>query len=383
MLIGIDASRAVSDAPTGTETYSREMIRALLRIDSENQYRLYTRDTNPDFQPFGLAQARLPNSKNKLPFANYQLRNIPFPRLWTHTRLSLEMLTHAPDLLWVPAHVLPLAHPHRSIVTIHDLGNLYFPEAYTGMQRVYHRWSQEWNARVASHIFADSQATKDDLEKFFRIAPEEISVVYPAYDAGSYRPMRDLAAIDKVKAKLRVGKDYVLAVGTIHPRKNYARLAEVMKRLRDKEIDINLVIVGKKGWLYESIMKSTESLNLPFSFLEYVPSEDMPSLISGAKLFVFPSLHEGFGLPILEAQACGVPVACSNSASLPEVAGDGAIFFDPLDVDAMAYAIERGLTDDALRASLIANGFENVKRFGWEKSARVALDVMNRIGRNA
>jgi len=367
LIIGIDASRAVSDAPTGTETYSREMIRALLRIDSENQYHLYTRGQTSNLQ--------LPNS-------NFQLRPIPFPRLWTHARLSLEMLTHAPDLLWVPAHVLPLVHPRRSIVTIHDLGNLYFPEAYPGMQRVYHRWSQEWNAKAAAHIFADSQATKNDLGKFFHINPENISVVYLAYDAELYRPVRDHSAIEKVKAKLRVDNDYVLAIGTIHPRKNYARLIEAFEKLANS--NLQLVIVGKKGWLFEEIISLVEEKKLEsqISFLDYVPREDLPALISGAKLFIFPSLHEGFGLPILEAQACGVPVACSNTSSLPEAAGDGAIFFDPLDVDAMANAIQRGLTDEALRAQLIAKGFENVKGFGWEKSARIALEVMNRIGRN-
>jgi alpha-1,3-rhamnosyl/mannosyltransferase len=147
-----------------------------------------------------------------------------------------------------------------------------------------------------------------------------------------------------------------------------------MKSLRDWK----LVIVGKRGWLYDSILKQANSLDIPVSFLDYVPASDLPALVSGARLFVFPSLHEGFGLPILEAQACGVPVVCSRSSSLPEAAGEAAILFDPLDVDAMADAIRRGLSDEGWRAEMISRGFENVKRFSWERSARQVYDVLMR-----
>lgn len=367
MLIGIDASRAVSDAPTGTETYSREMIRCLLQIDSKNEYRLYARrKASHDFLPS-------PHSST----INYEIRAIPFPRLWTHARLSLEMLMHPPDLLWVPAHVLPLVHPRHSIVTIHDLGNLYYPEAYPRFSRAYHRWSQEWSARAAEHIFADSAATKNDLVSSFGIAREKISVVYPAYDAQLYNPLPDPAVNEEVRSRLRVGRDYIISVGTIHPRKNYARLLEAFQKLGID--DCQLLIVGKKGWMYQEILANVERFGNQVKLLDYVPLQDMPVLISGAKLFVFPSLYEGFGLPVLEAQACGVPVVCSNSSSLPEAAGEGAIFFDPLDIGAMKDAIQLGLNDAAVRTRLIELGRENVKRFGWEKSARAALDAINRV----
>ncbi len=362
MLIGIDASRAVSDAPTGTETYSRELIRALLALDSKNQYRLYTRQSAPRD-----CFASSPDA---------QVRAIPFPRLWTHIRLSYEMLTRAPDVLFVPAHVLPLIHPRRSIVTVHDLGQLHFPEAYPARQRLYHNWSARWSARAAAHLFADSEATRDDLVQFYRVAPEKITVVYPAYDARLYQPVRDATRIKEVKSRLRIGGDYVLAIGTIHPRKNYAWLIEAFGRWQ--MANGRLVIVGKRGWLYDSIYERVRALNLQsrVSFLDYVPAADMPALISGARLLAFPSLHEGFGLPVLEAQACGTPVVCSMTSSMPEVAGDGALFVDPLDVDAIAGAMQRALDDDALRAKLIAHGFENVKRFSWEESARQALKIL-------
>ncbi len=360
MLIGIDASRAVDPAPTGTETYSRELIRALLTLDRANSYRLYMRE-KVERSCFGAG-------------SNFEIRSLPFPRVWTHTRLSFEMLTRPPDILWVPAHVLPIVHPRRSIATVHDLGQIFFPEAYPPVTRWYHNVSARWNARATSHIFADSQSTKNDLVKFLRIAPAKISVVYPAYDAQFYQPIRDNTLIQRTKTRYGIAGDYILTIGTIHPRKNYARLIQAMKSLRN----LKLVIVGKRGWLYDSIFKQADSLNVPLSFLDYVPAADLPALLSGARLFTFPSLHEGFGLPILEAQACGVPVVCSNSSSLPEAAGEAAIFFDPLSVDAMADAIQRGLSDERLRAEMVSRGFENVKRFSWEQSARQVYDVLMR-----
>ncbi len=372
MLIGIDASRAISAAPTGTETYSRELIRALLRIDRENTYRLYTRQPVPRDFFFPLSDSAIRNPQSAI-------IPIPFPRAWTHARLSYEMLMCPPDVLWVPAHVLPLVHPHRAIVTVHDLGQFYFPEAYPLATRLYHFWSTRWNARAASHILADSQATKDDLIRFCRVAPEKISVVYPAYDAATYQPVRDAARIQAVREKYRVGKDYIIAIGTIHPRKNYARL---IKAISDFGLRIaDLVIVGQRGWLYESIFRRVRELGLESHvlFLDYVAQADMPALLSGARAFVFPSLHEGFGLPILEAQACGVPVICSNTSSLPEAAGQGALLVDPRDVEGIASAIARVLGDDALRAELIARGFENVKRFAWEGSARRVREVLARV----
>ena len=368
MLIGIDASRAVCDAPNGTEIYSRELMRALIVQDRANQYRLYARTLVPrDF--FGAA-------------SNFEIRAIPFPRLCTHARLSFEMLTRAPDVLWIPAHVLPPIHPRRSIVTIHDLGHLHFPEAHPTTQRLYHIWATRWNARAASHVLADSEATRDDIVKFCGVAPEKITVVYPAYDARVYQPVRDAEKIAATRTRLRIGEDYILAIGTIHPRKNYARLIESFARLVSNLqfpiSNLQLVIVGKRGWLHKPIFELVERLNLQsrVRLLDYVPASDMPALISGARVLAFPSLHEGFGLPVLEAHACGTPVVCSMTSSLPEAAGDAALFVDPLDVEAIAGAMERLLTDAAVRAKLIARGFDNLKRFSWEASASRVSDVI-------
>ncbi len=396
MLIGIDASRATSATPTGTETYSRELIRALLALDRKNQYRLYlrenvARDFFAPLQSMSL-RAERSNLSNNLKDCfvandaprndkrdNFELRILKLPRLWTHFRLSFEMLTRAPDVLWVPAHVLPPIHPRRSIVTVHDLGHLHFPRAHPPLQRLYHTWSTRWNVRAAAHIFADSEATRDDLMQLLNVSPEKINVVYPAYDAELYKPVRDIALIENVRAKYRVGEDYILSIGTIHPRKNYARLIEAFSKLR--MANCKLMIVGKRGWWYQETFDIVPRLGLEskVQFLDYVPVSDLPALISGARLLAFPSLHEGFGLPVLEAHACGTPVVCSMVSSLPEAAGDAALFFDPLDVDAIAGAMNRVLTDEALRAKLIERGFDNLKRFAWQASARQVLDVIQKL----
>jgi len=362
MLIGIDASRATSATPTGTEIYSRELIRALLAMDRANAYRLYTRAIVPrDF--FGATH-------------NFEIRAMPFPRLWTHARLSFEMLTRAPDVLWVPAHVLPPIHPRRAIVTIHDLGHLHFPEAHPPLQRAYHTWATRYNARAASHILADSEATRDDIVQFCEVPAEKITVVYPAFDAQRFQPVHDETRLAAMRARLRIGKDYILAIGTIHPRKNYARLIQAFSTLHIANCELQ--IVGKRGWLHKSIFELVERLGLQsrIHFLDYVSASDMPALISGARVLAFPSLHEGFGLPVLEAHACGTPVVCSMTSSLPEAAGDAALFVDPLDADALAGALERLWRDEPLRAKLIAKGRENLQRFSWQASASRVLQVM-------
>jgi glycosyltransferase involved in cell wall biosynthesis len=360
MLIGIDASRSVAQERTGTENYSLNLIRHLLALRSDHRYRLYF---------------NRPPTYN-LQSTTYNLRIMPFPRLWTHLRLSWEMAHRPPDLLFVPAHVLPIVHPRRSVVTVHDLGYLYYPEAHRLLDRLYLDLSTRYDARAAAHLIADSSATKRDLIQRYGVEPDSITVVYPGYDDATFQPVRDEEAIEAVKTRYDIAGDYILFVGTLQPRKNLTRLIEAYWKLETGSW--KLVIAGKKGWLYGEIFRRVEELGLErrVVFTGYVTQEDLPVLLSGARLFVFPSLYEGFGLPVLEAMACGTPVVCSNAASLPEVAGDAALLVDPLDVEELAAALERVLSDEELRAGLIERGFEQAKRFSWERCARETLDVL-------
>ncbi len=367
MLIGIDASRAAYPQRTGTENYSLFLIRGLLKLDRDNQYRLYF---------------SLPPAPDLIPStANAAIRTIPFPRLWTHTRLSWEMASRPPDVLLVPAHVLPLVHPRHSVVTVHDLGYLHYPQAHTRWSRWYLQWSTAHNARAATHLIADSEATKRDLIEFCQTPPDKISVVYPGYDP-SFAPERDQERLEAVRERYHVPGPYVLYVGTLHPRKNLQMLLEAFAVVVQQDGDVHLVIAGKKGWLYEPLFERVQQLGLEkwVHFTGYVPQKDLPALLSGARLFVLPSLYEGFGLPVLEAMACGTPVICSNVSSLPEVAGDAAILVNPHDTAELIQALQRLLFDDALRRDLVQKGLNQVRRFSWDKCAQETLDILQDAG---
>lgn len=365
MLVGIDASRAISRYPTGTEVYSRELTHALLQLGSSYRFRLYFRAPPPP-DAFALAERRA----------------IPFPRLWTHVRLSWEMVRRPPDVLFVPAHVLPLIHPRLSLATVHDLGYLHFPRAHPLAQRLYLDLSTRWNARAAAHLLVDSEATKDDLVDRYSAPAEKITVAYPGYDE-TLAPVRDAAAIAAAKARHGIAGDYFLYLGTLQPRKNLSRLVTAFAALRSarEESGPVLVLGGRKGWLYDDLFAQVRCLGLEdrVVFPGYVPEADKAALLSGALAFVFPSLYEGFGLPVLEAQACGCPVICSNTSSLPEAAGEAAVLVDPVDTAALAQGMARVRDDAALRGALIERGSANLDRFSWKRCAETVLGTIDRL----
>jgi glycosyltransferase involved in cell wall biosynthesis len=357
MLIGIDASRAIAAHPTGTEVYSRRLIQALLRLESSHRFRLYFRE---------------PPAAGSI--AGADLRTIPFPRLWTHLRLSWEMARRPPDALFVPAHVLPLVHPRASLVTIHDLGYLHFPETHPRLQHLYLDVSTRWNARAAAHVLADSEATKADLVAQYAIPPDKISVAYPGCDQ-TLAPARDPARIAAVKARYGIARDYFLYLGTLQPRKNLARVIDAFASIETEAV---LVLAGKRGWLYDDLFSQVRRLEVEkrVLFPGYIPEEDKAALLGGALAFVFPSLYEGFGLPVLEAHAGGCPVITSNTSSLPEAAGDAALLVDPQDTSAIAAAMQRIANDPSLRKALVERGFANARRFSWATCAQTVLDAI-------
>jgi glycosyltransferase involved in cell wall biosynthesis len=358
-LIGIDASRSISDQPTGTELYSRYLINELIK--SNYSFRLYFNQP-PRFE--------IKNLKS-------EIRNLKFPRLWTHVRLSIEMLLHPPDLLFVPAHVIPIVHPRRSIVTVHDLGYFYFPEAHPPRQRWYLDRSTRWNVRSAAHVIADSEATKRDLIEHYHAKPDRITVAYPGLDPSIQR-VEDRAEIDRVKAKYKITGDYLLYLGTLQPRKNLSRLITAFATLPHAPC---LVLAGKPGWyaqpLFDQVRDHHPSTSILFP--GYIEAADKSALLSGATAFVFPSLYEGFGFPVLEAMQCGVPVLCSDASSLPEVAGEAALLIDPLSVESIAHSLTQITGDGALRRKLIDAGYAQAKKFSWQACADAVLSVFDQV----
>ena len=365
MLIGIDASRALRARRTGTERYSLELINALLDLDSGHQFRLYVPAPPPQ----------------KLFRGNADIAVLAGRRLWTHAKLGPYTRSHPPDVLFVPAHVLPVVGPRKTVVTVHDLGYEHFPEAHPWRQRQYLRWSTRRHIRVSTQVIADSQATKDDLISFYGAESEHIHVVHLAPDP-DLKPETDPARIAHVRASygIPVDAEYILHIGTIHPRKNLSRLVDAFLLLRQRlpERKLHLVLAGGMGFEGDALQHKVAEMGLDahVRFTGYARVHDIPALYSGAACYVLPSLNEGFGFPALEAQACETPLVCARTSSLPEVAGDGALYFDPFDVEDMAGAIEHVLEEPERRSELVEKGRANIKRFSWEKTARETLRVL-------
>jgi glycosyltransferase involved in cell wall biosynthesis len=378
LLIGIDASRTTAAQRTGTEHYARRLIEELLVQGAGHSFRLYHRDApqaahlpslSPRVQPRRIDKGGVAAAAPAL----VEERVIPFPRLWTHVRLAWELLARLPrpDVLFVPAHVLPLLHPVPSVVTVHDLGYRRFPDAHPASQRRYLDWSTRFSARNAACVLADSQATQRDLTEFYDVPPAKVTVVYPGGP-------EDLAPVDPAVARARyqLPAEYVLHVGTLQPRKNLVRLIEAVAALRARWPRLALVLAGRPGWLAEPILALARAHGDWVHLLDFVPEADLAGLYSGARVFAFPSLYEGFGFPILEAMACGTPVVCANTSSLPELAGDAALQVDPQDIGALAGAIGRVLSDSVLAANLSARGPAQARRFTWAVAAQATLGVL-------
>lgn len=365
MIIGIDASRALRARRTGTERYSLELINALLALDSEHRFRLY--------------MPSLPAADIFHPRAEIVV--LPGSRLWTHARLGPHTRRHPPDVLFVPSHVLPLFGPPRSVVTVHDLGYEHFPQAHPWRQRAYLRWSTRRHTRVATHIIADSQATRDDLVHFYGADPSRIAVVPLAPDPSLHRETNS-ARVQAVRHSYGIpdAADYVLHIGTIHARKNLARLVEAFARVCSQlpRRQLHLVLVGGMGYEGPTLRRQVQAMGLEacVRFTGYARIHDISALYTGAACYALPSLNEGFGFPALEAQACGTPLICARSSSLPEVAGDGALYFDPFSVDDIAAALKRLLLEPDLCADLVAKGRANVQRFSWPQTAAATLHVL-------
>ena len=358
-VVGIDASRSVTPQPTGTELYSRYLIEALLdRAPARYSFRLYFNEAPQSTREAGNQRAAI--------------GIMPFPRLWTHLRLSTEMILHRPDLLFVPAHVLPMVHPRRSVVTVHDLGYVYFPEAHPPRQRWYLDRSTRWQARTAAHLLADSAATRRDLIEKYCADPNKITVAYPGLDP-SVKRVDDPNEIARVKAKYHIDGDYVLYLGTIQPRKNLRRLIAAFAA---STLQPALALAGKPGWYSDQLLQHA---NERVKFIGYVDAADKRALLSGARAFVFPSLYEGFGFPVLEAMVCGVPALCSNTSSLPEVAGEAAVLVNPLEVDDIARSLRDITTNEDLRRTLIERGYQQAQKFTWQACADVVLSVFEDV----
>lgn len=351
----------------GIGRYVRELVRALAALDSATDYRLFVAGASP-------AQLPAPPAPN---FSWRPSRITPawYARLWHRARLPfpVEAVTGRVRLFHATDFVLPPTLPGtRTLLTVHDLSFVRVPEAASPSLKAYLDKVVPRSVRRADHVLADSEATKRDLVELYNTPADKVTVLLSGVDARFAR-IEEPSALEQVRARYHIPKTpYVFAVGTVQPRKNYGRLIEALARLRAQSHDIDLVIAGGRGWLEDPIYDTirTTGMSDHVHFIGFADDADLPALYSGAACVATPSLYEGFGLPVLEAFACGTPVVTSNLSSLPEVAGDAALTITPTDLDQLTHTLERLLTDSELRATLIQRGFARARQFTWAASAR-------------
>jgi len=375
MRIGIDFTSAARER-AGIGRYARELIRALAQLDGANRFVLFVpRDAHDDLLRFDWP-------------SNFSIRRAPLTErylaaLWHRARapLPIEWFIGAVDVFYSPDFLLPPTRARRKIVTVHDLSYVRMPECFPAPLLKYLNGAVPPSVARADLILADAASTRRDLADVYRVPLNKIKVLYSGV-AARFRP--DVSETSQARVhEMTRGRPYLLSVSTIQPRKNYVRLIEAFARLisnlQSPTSNLQLIICGGRGWMYDEVFHAVERLGLRDAVLfpDFVSDDDLPALYAGATLFVYPSLYEGFGLPVAEAMACGAPVVSSNASSLPEVAGDAALYFDPRNVDAMADALRRALTDDALRAGLRAKGFAQAQGFSWEKAAKELLQYLS------
>lgn len=370
MIIAIDASKVAKTHMTGTEYYSLQIILGLARIDRKNQYILYS--PKPIYNRLG----DLPQ--------NFKIKVIPFPKLWSQIRLSMEILKKPKvDVWFFPAHTIPIIAPKNSVVTLHDLGFKYFPELYTPFERFYHNWCMNFSVKHAGKIIAISNFTKQDLINHYPKAnTQKIEVIYHGYDKESYRKLKTGENEDRP-----MEDKYFFFIGRIEKKKNIINLIEAFKLLlKERDIDHKLVLAGNPGYGYEEIKEKIETLpsKVKNNIIElgYVKGEDVPRWMRHSEAFVFPSNFEGFGMPIIEAMACGTPVIASNNTSIPEVAGDAAILVNNKKPFEIAAAMSKIIHNSRERYRLISLGKDRASEFSWDKCAQDTLKVIESAQQN-
>lgn len=371
MLIGIEASRANRREKTGVEWYAWHVIQQLKQFaeSDAHSWLLYSNE------PLMMGLEKGPKNWHEMRLA------WPPKYLWTQTRLSWEMYRSPPDVLYVPAHVLPRAIPARSVVTIHDVGFARLPELYKPIQRWYHDWATKDIVKRASRILTVSEFSKREIIEFYGAHPDKIFVTPNGIDHARYRPIAKADATPIVD-KYRLPEPYLLFVGRLERKKNVKMIVEAFtrfKQLRGEGDPLHLALAGLTGVGFEEIEAAIAAspAKSQIRLLGYVNEDDKAALLNRATALVHPAWYEGFGIPPLEALACGTQVICSWIASLPEVVGEPhALWFDPRDIDSLVQQITRAVDDPAGALERREAGIAWAKQYTWERTARETLPLL-------
>ncbi len=369
MRIGIDA-RLVYYHQAGIGQYILRLSQALAQIDREDQFTIFKSRKD---------KTHIVDQAN---FKNEQLWT-PSHHRFERLAMSLELTPFSLDVLHSPDFIPPSRTRCPSVITMHDLAFLLYPRFLTRESARYYG-QVDLAARQADHIIAVSESTKRDTVRFLGVPEDKITVIYEAAHP-LFTPVTNNETLSRVRERYQLPQDFILFVSTVEPRKNLPTLLRAFRRLRDNyKSEAVLAVAGNRGWLFEEVDQVVSELNLgdAVRFLGGVPNEELVYLYNAAKLFVLPSFYEGFGLPPLEAMACGTPVIVSNVSSLPEVVGDAGILISPEDIEGLTVAMWRVLTDEKMRRELREKGLKRARVFSWERAARETLAVYRQVADN-
>ncbi len=386
MHIAINAATANAPGESGTVTWERNLLRHLLAGDRTNRYTMYT--YGEPRLPYLQSRNRV-TTKNMKPFrwVCAPLHFLTGKRFGSTLQqmLAVDLLVHPPDVYFQTGLTQQPQYYHaRSVITLFDVIYLIpeFAQYFTNEALAeFHRQSAAAVAH-ATHILTISEHSKQDIISYYHYPAERITVISPGVDRNKFAP-QSIERIAEIRRLYGLTEPYMLYVGWLHPRKNVQRLMEACRALKSKgKLKHRLVIAGPEGWLTKVIHEKVAALGLTddVQFLGQVPDEALVPLISGASLLALPSLYEGFGLPLVEAMACGVPVLAANVSSMPEVVGEAGLLLDPYDTNAWAEGIDQVMTQPELRLAMIERGFRQIEQFSWERTAEKTISVLEYVG---
>lgn len=377
MEIGIDISLAVGDR-AGVGQYSFNLVRELAKFDKENRYTLFpffTHIYNDEFKKFDF----LRGENFKMKYENLSKEWIDC--LWRRSWIPKYKFLNGLDLFHSTTFCFPDGFKGKVVSTIYDVSFKTHPQFHTKENIDHCERGVKQAVEKADRIIVISKHTKKDLIEYYNCPEEKIVVTYLGCDE-RFKVIEDSGQIEAVKKKYKIDKPFIFNVGSIEPRKNISGLIEAYSTIDEKyRKSFDLVIAGGKGWLNSDIYRRVGELKLKdrVKFIGYVDDEDLPYLYNAAEVFAYPSFYEGFGLPILEAMACGCPVIASNVSSMPEVSGDATILINPEKTDMLKIAIESVLKNDSKRKSMKKKGLKQAGKFSWEKCAKETLAIYNSL----
>ena len=372
MLIGIDASRANTKQKTGVEWYSYNLINALKKIDKDNQYILYSQD-------------KLNDELNILP-DNFKSKILkwPFKKFWTQIRLSISASFNRVNVLFIPAGIIPIMpiKHYKIVTTIHDVAFLEYPEYFSKKEIFLQKLGLKLAVLMSKKIITISNFSKEQIIKYTKCNPNKIHVAHLGYDKEKFKPITDNDLKQKVKEKYKFPDKFLLYVGRIEEKKNILNQIEAFQMFRKEYPEYYFVLIGKHGYGYENIKKVLEEKKLNENVIElgWVDDFDRIVILNMCDLFMYVTNYEGFGLPMLEAQACGIPLVTASSTCQYEITNDSALYSLPDDIEKIYQnIIEIIENENNIRNILIDEGFENVLNFSWEKCATETLNAIETL----